>query len=791
MKKSRGILSLILIAAVMVFLGVTSIHGLNSKGMGSARNINLGLDLEGGVSITYEAVGDTPSDEDMKDTVYKLQRRVEEYSTEAQAYQVGDNRVGIEIPGVQDANEILEELGQPGSLYFIRHLDSDGNENYTLNEDGTGYVLTKSIEELQEDGSIVLTGTEVESATAGALSDKTTSATEYGVDLTLTDEGTKAFAEATEEAYNNNHDSIAIYYDGDLISVPNVNAVIENGQAQISGNMSYEEADNIASTIRIGGLNVELKEISSEVVGAQLGQEAVSTSLLAGAIGLVIVCLFMCFVYLLPGFASSLALLIYTGLILVLLNAFDITLTLPGIAGIILGIGMAVDANVIIFARVKEELTAGASVHSALKAGFHKAMSAIIDGNVTTLIAAAVLWFRGSGTVRGFAQTLALGIVVSMFTALVITRLIINSFYAIGIRNEKLYAKKLKKRKPIDFLGKRRVFFIISIIMCLSGFVGMGINHARGIGAMNYSLDFVGGTATTVTFDKEYTLDEIDSEMIPDLEEITGDPNIQVQTVQDSTQVIFKTQTQDLSEREAFVQYMSDNYGLTENDIKVRNISGTVSSEMRTDAIVAVVIATICMLIYIWFRFKDIRFATSAVIALVHDVLVVLAFYVIARVSVGNTFIACMLTIVGYSINATIVIFDRIREELKLNKKEDLKDLVNRCITQTLTRSIYTNLTTFIMVVVLYVLGVSSIKEFAAPLMVGIACGAYTSVCITGALWYVMKIRTDKAAAAASQAAIAAKSEASQPAADVSGTGSGNGAAGKKSKKNRKKKRRQ
>ena len=787
MKKSRGILSLIVIAAVMVFLGVTSIHGLNSKGMGAARNINLGLDLEGGVSITYEAVGDTPSDEDMKDTVYKLQRRVEEYSTEAQAYQVGDNRVGIEIPGVQDANEILEELGQPGSLYFIRHLDSDGNENYTLNADGTGYVLTKSIEELQEDGSIVLTGTEVESATAGALSDNTTSATEYGVDLTLTDEGTKAFAEATEEAYNNNHDSIAIYYDGDLISVPSVNNVIENGRAQISGNMSYEEADSIASTIRIGGLNVELKEISSEVVGAQLGQEAVSTSLLAGAIGLVIVCLFMCFVYLLPGFASSLALLIYTGLILVLLNAFDITLTLPGIAGIILGIGMAVDANVIIFARVKEELTAGASVHSALKAGFHKAMSAIIDGNVTTLIAAAVLWFRGSGTVRGFAQTLALGIVVSMFTALVITRLIINSFYAIGIRNEKLYAKKLKKRKPIDFLGKRRVFFIISIIMCLSGFVGMGINHARGIGAMNYSLDFVGGTSTTVTFDQQYTLDEIDSEMIPDLEEITGDPNIQVQTVQDTTQVVFKTQTQDLSEREAFAKYMSDNYGVAEKDIEVRNISGTVSSEMRTDAIVAVIIATICMLIYIWFRFKDIRFATSAVIALVHDVLVVLAFYVIARVSVGNTFIACMLTIVGYSINATIVIFDRIREELKLNKKEDLKELVNRCITQTLTRSIYTNLTTFIMVVVLYVLGVSSIKEFAAPLMVGIACGAYTSVCITGALWYVMKIRTDKTVIAATQAAASVKNDEIKAAANKNAAETQSSRTGKKHKKKNKK----
>ena len=488
---------------------------------------------------------------------------------------------------------------------------------------------------------------------------------------------------------------------------------------------------------------MELKEISSEVVGAQLGQEAVSTSLLAGVIGLVIVCLFMCWVYLLPGFAASLALIIYTELVLVLLNAFDITLTLPGIAGIILGIGMAVDANVIIFARVKEELTDGMSVHAALKAGFHKALSAIIDGNVTTLIAAAVLWFRGSGTVRGFAQTLALGIVVSMFTALVITRLIIYAFYAIGIRSEKVYGRKLKKRKPIDFLGKRKAFFALSIVLCLSGFVGMGINHARGIGAMNYSLDFVGGTSTNVTFDKEYTLDEIDSMMIPDLEKITDDPNIQVQTVKGTNQVVFKTQSQDLEKREAFANYMEENYGVAATDIHTENISSTVSSEMRTDAVVAVVIATICMLLYIWFRFKDIRFASSAVIALVHDVLVVLAFYVIARVSVGNTFIACMLTIVGYSINATIVIFDRIREERKIHSKEDLKELVNRCITQTLTRSIYTNLTTFIMVVALFVLGVSSIKEFASPLMVGIACGAYTSVCITGALWYVMRKRTD------------------------------------------------
>ena len=741
MKKSRGIISLILVAAVMIFLGFTCIFGLNSWGMGAAKNINLGLDLEGGVSITYRAVGETPSQEDMDDTVYKLQRRVEEYSTEAQAYQQGNDRISIEIPGVQDANAILEELGQPGSLYFIRQNDSSGNPNYSINADGTAYELTKTIDELEADGSIVLTGNEVESASAGTYADQTTNATKYAVSLKLNDEGTAAFAAATQEAYAAG-ESIAIYYDGELVSVPNVNNVIENGEAEITGMASYEEAESLASTIRIGGLNVELEEISSEVVGAQLGQEALDTSLLAGAIGLAIVCIFMCFVYLLPGLASSLALILYTELVLILLNAFDITLTLPGIAGIILGIGMAVDANVIIFARVKEELSDGKSVHAALNAGFHKAMSAIIDGNVTTLIAAGVLWLRGSGSVRGFAQTLALGIVVSMFTALVITRLIVYSFYALGIRNRKVYGKELKKRKTIDFLGKRRVFFAISIVLCLSGFVFMGINHARGIGAMNYSLDFVGGTSTTVTFDKEYTLDEIDSEMIPDLEDITGDPNIQVQTVKGTNQVIFKSQTLDLNEREEFSQYMGENYGVAATDITTENISSTVSSEMRSDAVVAVVIATICMLLYIWFRFKDIRFATSAVVALVHDVLVVLAFYVIARVSVGNTFIACMLTIVGYSINATIVIFDRIREELKTKSREQsLKDLVNHCIMQTLTRSIYTNLTTFIMVVVLYILGVSSIKEFAAPLMVGIACGTYTSICITGALWYVMKMK--------------------------------------------------
>ena len=745
MKKRKGILSLIAIVALMALLGVTTTIGLGKGHSGAAKNINLGLDLEGGVSITYQVKGDTPSDKDMADTIYKLQKRVEQYSTEASVYQEGDNRISIEIPGVTDANKILDELGQPGSLYFIAQKGSDGSENYTrvgtTGDAGTDFQLNKTIEELQEDGSIVLTGSDVKTATAGAYTDSTTGSKENVVDLEFTKEGTEKFAAATKVAKEAGQ-SIGIYYDGAFVSVPNVKAVISDGRAQISGSMSYEEADQLASTIRIGGLNLELEELRSNVVGAQLGEEAISSSLKAGAIGLAIVFVFMCCVYLLPGFAAGLALLIYTGLVLVALNAFDITLTLPGIAGIILGIGMAVDANVIIFARVKEELSSGKSVKASLNAGFQKAMSAILDGNITTLIAAAVLWLRGSGTVKGFAQTLALGIVLSMFTALVITKVIVYSFYAIGIRNPKVYGRVKEERKPINFLGKKKIFFTISIALIVLGFVAIGVNEGKGNGALNYSLEFMGGTSSTVTFDKDYTLEEIDQNIVPLIEDAVGDKNVQVQKVQDSNQVIFKTQTLNLEKREAFNKVMADNFGVDENEIATENISSTVSSEMRRDAIVAVIIATICMLLYIWFRFKDVRFATSAVLALLHDVLIVLGFYAIARVSVGNTFIACMLTIVGYSINATIVIFDRIREELKTKKRgTQLDELVNKCITLTLTRSVYTSLTTFVMVAVLYIMGVSSIREFALPLMVGIICGAYSSVCITGALWYVMKTK--------------------------------------------------
>ena len=712
MSKKNSWLVLLVTILAGAFLIYTAIVGWGSTAFGSAGSIKLGLDLAGGVSITYQAKGEeTPDSSDMNDTVYKLQKRVNEYSTEAQVYRQGDNRITVEIPGVKDASAILEDLGQPGAL---------------------------SIQ--NSDGEVLLSGTDIKDAQA-ATGQSDTGATEYVVELYMTDEATSKFAEITEEYMGQ---SLPIVYDGEVISNPTVQAVISNGIASITGMESYEDAENLAAVIRIGGLKVELEELESKVVGAQLGQDAIRTSLLAAAIGLVIIMILMCILYRMPGFVASLSLAIYTSLILVALAYFDLTLTLSGIAGIILSIGMAVDANVIIFARIREEVTAGRPVFTAISTGFEKALSAIVDGNITTLIAAAVLAFMGTGSVQGFAQTLALGIVLSMFTALVITKFILRAFYGLGLKDLKWYGVN-KERKTIDFLSKKHIFLAISGLIICIGIGFMVFNQASGKGAFALGLDFKGGTSTTAEFKEEMTIADIEAKVNPVVAEATGETNVMSSTVEGTNQIVMKTKTLTLEERDALSKALVDKFGIDETTITYESISSTISSEMQRDAVVAVIVAAIFMLIYIWFRFKDIRFASSAVIALLHDVLVVVAFYAVARLTVGSDFIACILTIVGYSINATIVIFDRIRENLaEANKKTDLAEVVNRSITQTLSRSIYTSLTTFVMVAMLFILGVSSIRSFALPLMVGIVCGAYSSVCITGTLYYLMKTKMQK-----------------------------------------------
>lgn len=714
MKKSKAAVILAVILAAFVGLAYYASIILSSTGIGEDMSIPLGLDLSGGVSITYQVVDENPSTEDMKDTIYKLQKRVDSYSTEASVYQVGDDRITVEIPGVQDANQILEDLGNPGSLEFQ-----------------------------MPDGTVFMTGDMVADAQGATTTDRYGNK-QYIVSLKLTDEGAKIFGEVTSENIGKN---LPIVYDGETISYPRVQSAITGGEAQITGMSTFEEADNLATQIRIGSLSLQLSELESSVVGAQLGSQAIASSLKAGAIGLAIVMVFMIVMYAVPGIAASLALAIYTTLVIATLYLFEITLTLPGIAGIILGIGMAVDANVIVFARIREEIATGKSVQTSMKIGFQKAMSAILDGNITTLIASVVLMALGSGTVKGFAYTLMIGIILSLFTAMVVTRYILYSLYALGLKSEKLYGRA-KERKSIDFIGKKAVFFTISGIIIAAGLISMGVHSATEGKALNYGLDFMGGTSTTADFGKDMTIEDIENDIVPYVEKVTGDSDVQATKVEGTTQVTIKTRTLSLDERQELEDTLAENCDVDASTITSQSISSTISGEMRSDALKAVIVSCIFMLLYIWFRFKDIRFAASAILALVHDVLVVITVYALVRISVGSTFIACVLTIVGYSINDTIVIFDRIRENLALKTgkqtAEELREVANKSLTQTLSRSINTSITTFIMVVMLYILGVASIRDFSLPLMAGLVCGAYSSICIATELWYVMKVHFGK-----------------------------------------------
>ena len=725
----KYIAGLILLIALCVFGAFITTKGITKKKIGRASNIELGLDLAGGVSITYEVDGKNVSDSDMKDTVYKLQKRVEGYSTEAEVYQEGKDRINIEIPGVTDANKILDELGKPGTLSFAVQKQVKVKKN--------GKTTTQTTLDT------VLTGQNVKKAKAVTNQNQTTGKKEYLVALEFDAKGTKAFAKATKA---NIGKPIYIIYDNQVISAPNVQEAITKGECTIDGMESYEAAENLASSIRIGSLPVKLNELRSNVVSAKLGVNAIQTTVKAGVIGFVLVCLIMIAFYAVPGMIACVALAIYMLMMLLALNGFNATLTLPGLAGIILGIGMAVDANVIIYARIQEEIGAGKSTGAAIKSGFGKAASAIIDGNVTTLIAVLVLWFKGSGTVKGFAQTLGMSVLISMFTALVISRFLVYVAYHFGLRDKKWYGKP-RTIKTRDFVRTGKKYVAVAGVIILIGLAALPMNRSKIGSILNYDLEFSGGTASTITFkDDQKVNDSLEKQVVKAYEKVSKSTSVQSQKVKANNQMVVKSVELNLSQRKQIESTLKKDYKV--KSVTTENISSTISNEMQRDAFISVVISAICMLIYIAIRFKDVKFGSSAIIALINDVLVVFAAYSVGRLSVGGTFIACMLTIIGYSINSTIVIFDRIRENLALKTgkqtAEDLREIANKSLTQTLSRSINTSITTFIMVVMLYILGVASIRDFSLPLMAGLVCGAYSSICIATELWYVMKVHLGK-----------------------------------------------
>ena len=726
MKKTKRNAVLVIIAFLLI-LGVaiyTAIFGVADRG--KVEYIKLGLDLKGGLSVTYEIQEDDYSDKDLEDTKYKIEQRVEAYTNEYSVYEDGDKKITAEIPGVTNADEILNALNIEGKLEF---LDPD---NYTKWSQGQEYEAA-------------LTGDDIKNATAGINSDN---GNDNVVQLVFTDAGAQKFADVTSANVGN---IVYIIYDNKVVSAPTVQSAITGGSAEINKISTYEEAEQLATTIRIGALPLTLKQVRSNIVGATLGSDAISTSLKAGAIGIALVFLIMIIVFRIPGLVASFALAFYTLLDLLVINLFNVTLTLPGIAGVILSVGMAVDANVIIFTRIKEELADGKSVKQAVKGGFHNALSAIIDGNVTTLIAALVLGIFGTGTIKGFAITLAIGVVLSVFTALAVSQSLLTALVNLGVTDTK-YFGVAREPKKTNFVKAGKFCMIGSLLVIVVCFCMMPVfNKSKG-SPLNFSVEFAGGTSLTVGFDKEYTLSEAESDIVPVIAEAAGigEAGISVQTVSGTNEIVFKMPElsddgTDDSQMSKVRSALTDKLGA---DVKEANvISGSVSSEMSKNAIFSVILAAILMLIYIAIRFHDVKFGASAVIALLHDVAMVFCLYIILRLTVGNTCIACLLTIVGYSINATIIIFDRVRENIGVMKpkKATYKDIVNLSINQTFSRTIYTSLTTFVTIFVLYIMGVASIKEFALTLMAGIIIGAYSSVCITGPLWYTMKTKLGKA----------------------------------------------
>ena len=725
MKKTKRNAVLVIIAFLLV-LGVaiyTAIFGVADRG--KVEYIKLGLDLKGGLSVTYEIQEDDYSDKDLEDTKYKIEQRVEAYTNEYSVYEDGDKKITAEIPGVTNADEILNALNIEGKLEF---LDPD---NYTKWSQGQEYEAA-------------LTGDDIKNATAGIDSDN---GNDNVVQLAFTDEGAQKFADVTAANVGN---IVYIIYDNKVVSAPTVQSAITGGSAEINKIGSYEEAEQLATTIRIGALPLTLKQVRSNIVGATLGSDAISTSLKAGAIGIALVFLIMIIVFRIPGLVASFALAFYTILDLLVLNLFNVTLTLPGIAGVILSVGMAVDANVIIFTRIKEELADGKSLKQAVKGGFHNALSAIIDGNVTTLIAALVLGIFGTGTIKGFAITLAIGVVLSVFTALAVSQSLLTALVNLGVTDAK-YFGVAREPKKTNFVKAGKFCMLGSLIVIIACFCMMPVNNKSKGSPLNFSVEFAGGTSLTVGFDKEYSLSEAEKDIVPVIAEAAGigEAGISVQTVSGTNEIVFKMPElsddgTDDSQMSKVRSALTDKLGA---DVKEANvISGSVSSEMSKNAIFSVILAAILMLIYIAIRFHDVKFGASAVIALLHDVAMVFCLYIILRLTVGNTCIACLLTIVGYSINATIIIFDRVRENIGVMKpkKATYKDIVNLSINQTFSRTIYTSLTTFVTIFVLYIMGVASIKEFALTLMAGVVIGAYSSVCITGPLWYYMKTKLGK-----------------------------------------------
>ena len=678
--------------------------------------MKLGLDVKGGVYVVMEAQTDLTGDElrkSMEQTQAVIENRVNEMGLAEPTVTIeGEKRIRVELPGAEDSQEAIEQIGKTAQLQFAL-----------------------------ADGTVVLDGSNVKDAQS-ALSQEQSG---YEVNLTFDSKGGDAFYEATSKAYSGQvksvidgvrDNAIMIILDGEIISAPAVdNGPISGGSCQITGDFSQEEATQLAALIRGGSLPLELTEVTSSVQSAKIGYNALEMSVYAGIIGLILVLLIMVIAYRGLGIAADIALMLY---VLILLNSMSLmgsVLTLPGMAGIILSIGMAVDANVIIFSRIREEISNGKTIRIAAQEGTKRAMKTIVDSQVTTLIAAVILYEIGTSSVRGFAFTFMLGIVIGIFTALVVTQLYVglmanstrfarNSIFGVKTDGSATFSIK----KDLHFIRHRKKFYAISVIIFLLG-AGSAVFHS----GLNYGIDFTGGTMIQMDMGKQVDIDKVDKA----IKDFDLDPEI-IYSGSDNQEIVIRTIT-DLNndERAKVITAINEEFGTTDKNVVAQELFGpSIGKELRNNAILAIIIAALCMLVYIRIRFRNWKYGGASLLGILHDVLVVIAFYSIFNITVNNPFIAGVLTVVGYSINDTIVIFDRVRENSKYSRKQDIENTLDRSITQTLGRSLMTSATTLIVMIPLAAMGGSSIREFVLPLMVGVIAGAYSSISICSPLYY-------------------------------------------------------
>lgn len=729
MKKRSRIVAFFLI--VFMFAAI-----IGTTYMDIGKNINLGLDLQGGFEVLYEV---EPVDENqevnrslLESTVQTLNDRVNRLGISETVIDIeGEDRIRVQLAGVENQTEAREILSTSARLSF-----RDVNDKEYL--DGSDIKEGSAKQDFDQTNSPIVT-------------------------LQLKD-ATK-FAEVTETIMNMGEPNNLLviwmdYQEGDsfaeeiqksdpkFISAPRVEEVIHSTNVQITGNFTVESAQRLANIINSGSLPVHMNELYSTSVGAQFGEQALNTTVFAGFIGVGLIFIFMIFVYRFPGFIASINLAIYIYLIVLVFGLMNGVLTLPGIAALILGVGMAVDANVITFERIKEEIKTGKSIAASFKTGSKNAFITIVDANITTLLAAAVLFIFGTSSVKGFATMLIVSILVSFLTAVYGTRLLLSLWVKSRYLNKKpswfgvkqKYIKDIVDTEDVEptifnrtfnIVKHRKKIFVFTVSIVIIGTISLLLFK------LNPGIDFTSGSRIEILADSSLDVEEVES----DLQSIQLEPTAIVLSGENNEIAVTRYDTVLSDDKIADIKtYFSDKYG---NEPNVSVVSPIVGQELVKNAIYAMVIALIGMIIYVTFRF-EFFFAIVAIVALLFDTFFTLVVFSITRIEFDVTIVAAILTIIGYSINNTIVVFDRIRENIRkrnklMKSKNELATIINRSLIQTFTRSINTTSTTLIAVLSFLVLGAQAITGFAIALTIGLVAGTFSSLFLASQLWLVWR----------------------------------------------------